>query len=236
MLCETKSLPPLYRVIYLWNTRTHTHTHTHKHDAEIALPLACSPSGGKVETKSKLMRQLGETIDLSSFDYQSGRHQMLNPNLSPSPSSCQPSSSSQSMVNPFQRTSIRRSIHESMGPPSPVTSGAPRYSQIWNKPKPKYKHTQKHTNSVVVWIFWWDSWYYSKPLRKKNTIQSTILAIFMLYFIAYYKYPFPPHFQTLNCDCWNTLKNLECIEIKEKLNAHCAYNLVQKFNFKSQFH
>lgn len=95
-----------------------------------AISLLCSPSGGKVETKSKLMRQLGETIDLSSFDYQSGRHQMLNPNLSPSPSSCQPSSSNQSMVNPFQRTSIRRSIHESMGPPSPVTSAAPRYSPI----------------------------------------------------------------------------------------------------------
>lgn len=123
----------------------------------------CSPSGGKVETKSKLMRQLGETIDLSSFDYQSGRHQMLNPNLSPSPSSCQPSSSSQSMVNPFQRTSIRRSIHESMGPPSPVTSGAPRYSHIWNKQtQQKYKHKNTLNHSVVVWIFWWDSWY-SRP-------------------------------------------------------------------------
>lgn len=99
--------------------------------------VLCSPSGGKVETKSKLMRQLGETIDLSSFDYQSGRHQMLNPNLTPSLSSCQPSSSSHSMVNPFQRTSIRRSIHELMGPPSPVTSGAPRYSQI-------LKQTQQH--------------------------------------------------------------------------------------------
>lgn len=91
-----------------------------------------SPSGGKVETKSKLVRQLGETIDLSSFDYQSGRHQMLhsNPNLSPSPSPCQPSSSHQSMASPFQRPSIRRSIHEtSMGPPSPVAAGVSRYSQ-----------------------------------------------------------------------------------------------------------
>lgn len=90
-----------------------------------------SPSGGKVETKSKLVRQLGETIDLSTFDYQSGRHQMLNanPNLSPSP--YQPSSSSQSMVNPFQRPSIRRSIHESpMAPPSPVASGALRYKHF----------------------------------------------------------------------------------------------------------
>lgn len=96
-----------------------------------------SPNGGKIETKSKLMRQLGETIDLSTFDYQSGRHHMLNvvnPNSSPSP--CQPSSSSQSMVlNPFQRTSIRRPIQEisSMGPPSPVASGASRYSHTFKK-------------------------------------------------------------------------------------------------------
>lgn len=93
-----------------------------------------SPSGGKVETKSKLVRQLGETIDLSTFDYQSGRHQMLNASQNSSPSPCQPSSSSQSMVNPFQRTSIRRSIHESpMGPPSPVAPGASRYSLFWEK-------------------------------------------------------------------------------------------------------
>lgn len=93
-----------------------------------------SPSGGKFETKSKLVRQLGETIDLSNFDYQSGRHQMINPNPNmsssptPTPSQLQPSSSSQSMVNPFQRASIRRTIHEtSMGPPSPVASGSSRY-------------------------------------------------------------------------------------------------------------
>lgn len=97
-----------------------------------------SPSGGKIETKSKLVRQLGETIDLSTFDYQSGRHQALNAltNSSPSPSQspCQPSSSSQSMVNPFQRATMRRSIHEtSMGPPSPVTSGASRYRSICNR-------------------------------------------------------------------------------------------------------
>lgn len=88
-----------------------------------------SPSGGKIETKSKLVRQLGESIDLSTFDYQSGRHQMLYANPNSSLSQCQPSSSSQTMVKPLQHTSIRRSIHESpMGPPSPVASGASRYS------------------------------------------------------------------------------------------------------------
>lgn len=30
--------------------------------------------GSKVETKSKLIRQLGDTVDLSSFDFQSGRN------------------------------------------------------------------------------------------------------------------------------------------------------------------
>lgn len=35
-----------------------------------------SPSGGKVETKSKLMRQVGDAVDLTTFDYQSGRHQL----------------------------------------------------------------------------------------------------------------------------------------------------------------
>lgn len=116
ILCEIKS-PPFHDL----------NTHSMHHNAS-----GYSPSGGKVETKSKLVRQLGETIDLSSFDYQSGRHQMLhtNPNLSPSPSPFQPSSSIQTMVNPFQRPSIRRSIHESsMGPPSPVASLASRYSQ-----------------------------------------------------------------------------------------------------------
>lgn len=33
-----------------------------------------SPLGSKVDTKSKLIRQLGDTVDLSSFDFQSGRH------------------------------------------------------------------------------------------------------------------------------------------------------------------
>lgn len=32
-----------------------------------------SPMGSKVDTKSKLIRQLGDTVDLSSFDYQTGR-------------------------------------------------------------------------------------------------------------------------------------------------------------------
>lgn len=113
-----------------------------------------SPSGGKVETKSKLMRQLGETIDLSSFDYQSGRHQMLNahPNLTPTQSSCQPSGSNQSMVNPYQRHSIRRPIHEPMGPPSPVTSGATRYSQNLqtNTHTQHNTYTNIHLNWVVV--------------------------------------------------------------------------------------
>lgn len=49
------------------------------------------------------MRQLGETIDLSTFDYQSGRHQMLNPNASHS------AGSSQSISNLHQRRSLSES-------------------------------------------------------------------------------------------------------------------------------
>lgn len=30
--------------------------------------------GSKVDTKSKLIRQLGDTVDLSSFDFQTGRN------------------------------------------------------------------------------------------------------------------------------------------------------------------
>lgn len=35
--------------------------------------------GNKVDTKSKLIRQLGDTVDLSSFDFQTGRN-IPNPN------------------------------------------------------------------------------------------------------------------------------------------------------------
>lgn len=129
------------------------------HNIKKCVHCKISPSGGKVETKSKLVRQLGETIDLSTFDYQSGRHQMLNANPILSPLSSQPSSSSQSMVNPFQRTSIRRPILEStMGPPSPVASGASRYSHFETEKKNK----QKPKKSVVS-VVWRDSWRIVQP-------------------------------------------------------------------------
>lgn len=42
----------------------------------VVLYISISPTGGKVETKSKLVRQLGDTVDLTAFDYQSGRQIM----------------------------------------------------------------------------------------------------------------------------------------------------------------
>lgn len=33
----------------------------------------CSPTGSKVDSKSKLIRELGDAMDLSTFDFQSGR-------------------------------------------------------------------------------------------------------------------------------------------------------------------
>lgn len=68
--------------------KSHTYTYT-LHSPSIVHPV--SPSGGKIETKSKLMRQLGDTIDLSTFDYQTGRHQMHE---MPSPSASSSSASS----------------------------------------------------------------------------------------------------------------------------------------------
>lgn len=37
-------------------------------------PCRNSPMGLRVDTKSKLMRQLGSTLDLSAFDFQLGKH------------------------------------------------------------------------------------------------------------------------------------------------------------------
>lgn len=68
-----------------------------------------SPTGGKVETKSKLMRQVGDAVDLTKFDYQSGRHQMLTN----SPQTTQ-----------FQRQTMRRTLTES-SPSSTLSSSSP---------------------------------------------------------------------------------------------------------------
>lgn len=66
-----------------------------------------SPSGGKIETKSKLMRQIGDVVDLSTFDYQSGRHQ-LGPN-----------------TQIYQRNSIRHSISDQTSVPMLMQSSSP---------------------------------------------------------------------------------------------------------------
>lgn len=65
------------------------------------------------------MRQLGETIDLSTFDYQSGRHQMLNTNASHA------SGSNQTIVNSYQRRTLNDSLLSSASAsssPTPTSS------------------------------------------------------------------------------------------------------------------
>lgn len=84
-----------------------------------------SPTGGKIETKSKLIRQLGDTIDLSTFDYQSGRHQMLNLHTMPS------TSISGSGAALYQRSVLRRSLTDSTG-----TASSPSPSAVSSSSSP----------------------------------------------------------------------------------------------------
>lgn len=78
------------------------------------------------------MRQLGDNIDLSAFDYQAGRHQMLNPNAAQSASAAH-----------YQRAALRRTLTEpsaSGSSPSPSIASSSSSSSSTPSSVPVKQH------------------------------------------------------------------------------------------------
>lgn len=92
-----------------------------------------SPSGGKIETKSKLVRQIGDAVDLSTFDYQSGRHQMGATTIAPNTIQHIPSPYQRTNVNTLRRTisdQTAASLHHMPSSPTPSPSSSAKQHQF----------------------------------------------------------------------------------------------------------
>ncbi|XP_065088661.1 methyl-CpG-binding domain protein 3 isoform X1 [Ochlerotatus camptorhynchus] len=97
-----------------------------------------SPTGKKIESKPQLARALGDTIDLSTFDYQAGRvvpsatHMMLQHNaLKRKLSVTPPTGSSSSSSNPAP-------AGPNLPPPVPI------YNQLPSAGRPQHHHHHHH--------------------------------------------------------------------------------------------
>lgn len=91
------------------------------------------------------MRQLGDTIDLSTFDYQTGRHQMLHPNVLSTQMAMHGSGSTSNTLSAahYQRNAIRRPFIDPIGR---VSSPSPSIASSSSSPTPSVSSASTKQN------------------------------------------------------------------------------------------